>query len=86
MQCTLFVWNGSSWELFGDEGSYALKATTLAGYGITDAYTKTEIDSTIGVKAEDATPATGLYNISMTKLLRLLMKKQFMKFLSMELI
>ena len=27
------------------EGKYAQKATTLAGYGITNAYTKTEADS-----------------------------------------
>lgn len=30
------------------ERDYAKKATTLAGYGITDAYTKTEIDNKIG--------------------------------------
>ena len=26
-----YVWNGSSWELFGDEGSYALKTITVTG-------------------------------------------------------
>lgn len=28
-----FVWNGSAWELLGDEGSYALKTTTVTGTG-----------------------------------------------------
>ena len=27
-----FVWDGSKWELFGDEGSYALKTITINGY------------------------------------------------------
>lgn len=30
-----------------DKPSLALKATTIAGYGITDAYTKTEVDNAI---------------------------------------
>ena len=42
-----YIYDGSTWAIFGDEGSYALKATTLAGYGITDAYTKTEADAAI---------------------------------------
>lgn len=33
-------------------------ATTLAGYGITDAYTKTQVDSAIGIKANTADLAT----------------------------
>lgn len=37
----------ANWTLLGDEGSYAVKATTLAGYGITDAYTKTQTDKQI---------------------------------------
>lgn len=42
-----FVLNGDTnnednWVELGDESAYAVKATTLAGYGITDAYTKTE--------------------------------------------
>ena len=32
-----YVWGNNKWNLLGDESSYALKATTLAGYGITDA-------------------------------------------------
>ena len=28
-----FVWNGSKWEVLGDEGSYALKTTTATGTG-----------------------------------------------------
>ena len=38
------------------EEAYAKKATTLAGYGITDAYTKNEIDAKIGTPG---TPAVG---------------------------
>jgi hypothetical protein len=48
-----FIWTGSQgWEQVGvtdvDLSAYALKATSLAGYGIEDAYTKTEVDSMIG--------------------------------------
>lgn len=32
-----YVWGNSKWNLLGDESSYALKSTTLSGYGITDA-------------------------------------------------
>lgn len=32
-----YVWGNEKWNLLGDESSYAIKATTLAGYGITDA-------------------------------------------------
>ena len=42
------AWTGSSWDKLGgsvDLSNYAQKATTLAGYGITDSYTKSEIDS-----------------------------------------
>lgn len=42
-----FVWTGSKWAKLGDDSSYALKATTLSGYGITNAYTKTEVDNAI---------------------------------------
>lgn len=37
-----------------DIANKADKATTLAGYGITDAYTKGEVDSAVGVKANSA--------------------------------
>lgn len=37
----------------------AAKATTLAGYGITDAYTKSAVDSAVGAKADKATTLTG---------------------------
>lgn len=48
-----FIWTADqSWEQVGvtdvDLSAYALKATSLAGYGIEDAYTKTEINSMIG--------------------------------------
>ena len=39
-------------------GSKANKATTLAGYGITDAYTKTEVDTVIATKADKETTYT----------------------------
>lgn len=29
-----FVWNGSAWEEFGDEGSYALKTVSVTGTGV----------------------------------------------------
>lgn len=35
------------------------KATTLSGYGITDAYTKTETDTAVGKKADKATTLSG---------------------------
>ena len=37
----------------------ANKATTLSGYGITDAYTKTEVDKALGKKANTATSLSG---------------------------
>lgn len=41
-------YNGIDWDLFSDLSNYAEKATTLSGYGITDAYTKSEVDGKIG--------------------------------------
>lgn len=41
----------------------ATKATTLSGYGITDAYTKTETDTKVSAKADKATTISG-YGIS----------------------
>ena len=38
---------------------FALKADTLQGYGITDAYTKTEVDNAVGEKADRATTLQG---------------------------
>lgn len=38
--------------------TYALKATTLSGYGITNAYTKTEIDTALNLKADKSTTYT----------------------------
>ena len=40
-------------------GKFANKATTLQGYGITDAYTKTEVDNAMGGKADKATTLAG---------------------------
>ena len=37
----------------------AAKATTLSGYGITDAYTKTQVDSAVNAKADKATTLSG---------------------------
>lgn len=42
------AWTGSEWDVLAgtvDTSSFATKSTTLSGYGITDAYTKTEVDS-----------------------------------------
>ena len=44
-------------------GNKADKATTLSGYGITDAYTKTETDTKVDTKADKATTLAG-YGIS----------------------
>ena len=40
-------------------GNKADKATTLSGYGITDAYTKTQVDTAVGKKADKATTLSG---------------------------
>ncbi|HCL3991276.1 TPA: phage tail protein [Pseudomonas aeruginosa] len=40
-------------------GNYATKATTLAGYAISDAYTKTETDNKLAEKANKATTLAG---------------------------
>ena len=42
-----------------DVAGKADAATTLTGYGITDAYTKTETDTEVGKKADKATTLTG---------------------------
>lgn len=59
------AWTGEGWDKLGsvvdltpyltkkDAGkTYAAKATTLAGYGIADAYTKTEIDTELDKKVD----------------------------------
>jgi hypothetical protein len=41
------MWNGTHWINLSGESNltyFAKKATTISGYGIVDAYTKTEID------------------------------------------
>ncbi|MFU4452867.1 hypothetical protein ACM8BQ_34295, partial [Pseudomonas aeruginosa] len=40
-------------------GNYATKATTLAGYAISDAYTKTDTDNKLAEKANKATTLVG---------------------------
>lgn len=47
----------------GMETTYAKKSTTLAGYGIGDAYTKTQVNTELGKKANTATTLAG-YGIS----------------------
>ena len=42
-----------------DLSEYAKKATTLSGYGITDAYTKTDVDELLEDKADSATTLAG---------------------------
>lgn len=39
-----FVWNGSAWEELGDEGSYALKTTTINGKALSGNITLTAAD------------------------------------------
>lgn len=39
-----FVWNGAIWEELGDEGSYALKTTTINGKALSDNITLTASD------------------------------------------
>jgi hypothetical protein len=59
------AWTGEGWDKLGsvvdltpyltkeDAGkTYAAKATTLAGYGITDAYTKTAVDNLLANKLD----------------------------------
>lgn len=53
--------NGADITVPTTGGTLALAATTLAGYGITDAYTKTEMNSSLSGKAN-----TGLDNLSTT--------------------
>ena len=53
-----FVWTGSAWELLGDEGSYALKTTTVTGTGVLGgggaiSSNQTITHNTSGVHAQD---------------------------------
>ena len=53
-----YAWDGDKWDKLSetiDLTPYALKSTSLAGYGITDAYTKEEVDVKIAEK--DSLPA-----------------------------
>lgn len=56
--------NGYATESWVSGKNYAVKATTLAGYGITDAYTKTESDSKYPTKTGSG--ASGTWSISIT--------------------
>ena len=54
---TNVAWTGTDWDELGttiDISAKADKATTIAGYGITDAYTKTEVDGKIAAAIETA--------------------------------
>lgn len=54
--CVTYTWtSGQLTDIRGTLDYKADKATTLAGYGITDAYTKTEADTLLGAKADQAT-------------------------------
>ena len=44
--------NGAGYLVSSDIANKANKATTLSGYGITDAYTKTQIDTTLSGKSD----------------------------------
>ena len=57
--CVTYTWtSGQLTDIRGTLDYKADKATTLAGYGITDAYTKTEADTLLGAKADQATTYT----------------------------
>lgn len=56
--------NGYATEIWVTSKNYAVKATTLAGYGITDAYTKTESDSKYPTKTGSG--ASGTWGINVT--------------------
>lgn len=45
-----FIWNGTAWELLGDEGSYALKTTKINGHALSG-----DITLTAGDVGADAT-------------------------------
>ena len=53
-----FVYNGTEWKLLGDEGSYALKTTTVNGHSLDQNVTLTAAD----VGADAAGTASGLVN------------------------
>ena len=51
------AWTGTTWDNLGgyiDISAKADKSTTLTGYGITDAYTKTQVDGKIAAAIETA--------------------------------
>ena len=56
--------NGYATESWVTSKNYAVKATTLAGYGITDAYTKTESDNKYPSKTGSG--ASGTWGINVT--------------------
>lgn len=56
--------NGYATESWVTSKNYAVKATTLAGYGITDAYTKTESDNKYPTKTGSG--ASGTWRINVT--------------------
>lgn len=59
-----FVYNGTEWKLLGDEGSYALKTTTVNGHPLDSNVTLTAAD----VGADAAGTASGLVNaLDLTK-------------------
>ena len=60
-----FIWNGSAWELLGDEGSYALKTTTVTGSGSLDGGGALSQNQVITHKAGNAaSTTTGFYKFS----------------------
>lgn len=54
--------DGNDSDISSLQTNKADKATTLAGYGISDAYTKAEVDGDLATKADKATTLAG-YNI-----------------------
>lgn len=55
------AWTGTEWDALGtstDLSRKADKSTTLSGYGITNAYTKTEVDNKIAASGSTGDPNT----------------------------
>lgn len=57
-----FVWNGSKWELFGDEGSYALKTIEINGHSLTSNIDIMASDIVYELPQTVYAPATTVYD------------------------
>ena len=48
---TEWLYDGSEWRVVGDESSYVMKTTTIAGVDLQDSITATELKTALGLKA-----------------------------------